>query len=68
VEPDETTLGDGAGGPVLRAAGAVLGDLADLGYDAQWATVAAADVGAPHRRERVFIVAAVADCEGGTKE
>jgi DNA (cytosine-5)-methyltransferase 1 len=57
MEPDETTLGDGAGRPVLRAAGAVLGDLADLGYDAQWATVAAADVGAPHRRERVFIVA-----------
>jgi DNA (cytosine-5)-methyltransferase 1 len=57
VEPDEATVGDGAGGPVLRAAGAVLGDLADLGYDAQWATVSAASVGAPHRRERVFIVA-----------
>lgn len=61
LEPDTGTMGDGAGRPVLRAAGAVLGDLADLGYDAQWATVAAADVGAPHRRERVFIVASVAD-------
>ncbi len=61
MEPDETTLGNGTNGPVLRAAGAVLGDLADLGYDAQWATVAAADVGAPHRRERVFIVAADAN-------
>jgi DNA (cytosine-5)-methyltransferase 1 len=68
MESDDPTVGNGAGRPVLRAAGAVLGDLADLGYDAQWATVAAADVGAPHRRERVFIVAAVADCEGGTKE
>ena len=60
VESGENVVGDGAGGPVLRAAGAVLGDLADLGYDAVWATVAAADVGAPHRRERVFIVARIA--------
>lgn len=44
-------------GTGLRAAGAVLGDLADLGYDAVWTTVAAASVGAPHKRERVFIVA-----------
>ena len=36
---------------------AVLGDLAALGYDAEWATLRASDVGAPHRRERVFIVA-----------
>lgn len=57
VEPDEGTVGDRPDRPVLRALGAVLGDLADLGYDAQWATVAAADIGAPHRRERVFIVA-----------
>ncbi|WP_313673246.1 DNA cytosine methyltransferase [Mycolicibacterium sp.] len=57
LESDDATLGDGTDGPVLRAAGAVLGDLADLGYDAQWATVAAASVGAPHRRERVFILA-----------
>ncbi|AWH13768.1 DNA methyltransferase [Mycobacterium phage DillTech15] len=61
VESDEATLGDGSGGPVLRALGAVLGDLADIGYDAQWVTVAAADVGAPHRRERVFILATPAD-------
>ncbi|MBB5801320.1 DNA (cytosine-5)-methyltransferase 1 [Saccharothrix ecbatanensis] len=37
--------------------GAVLGDLADIGYDANWASVRASDVGAPHRRERVFILA-----------
>jgi len=57
VESDQGTVGDGAGRPVLRAAGAVLGDLADLGYDARWATVSASSVGAPHRRERVFIAA-----------
>jgi DNA (cytosine-5)-methyltransferase 1 len=65
MEPDETTLGDRAGGPVLRAAGAVLGDLADLGYDAQWATVAAGDIGAPHRRERVFILASAGHAQDG---
>ena len=35
----------------------VLSCLASLGYDAKWQTVRASDVGAPHRRERVFIVA-----------
>jgi len=43
--------------PVLRALGAVLGDLADLGYDAKWTGVRAADAGAPHGRFRVFIIA-----------
>lgn len=41
----------------LRAGGAVLGDLADIGYDARWLTLAAGAVGAPHKRERVFILA-----------
>jgi DNA (cytosine-5)-methyltransferase 1 len=35
----------------------VLQDLAKIGYDAKWQTVRASDVGAPHRRERIFIVA-----------
>jgi DNA (cytosine-5)-methyltransferase 1 len=35
----------------------VLGDLASVGFDAEWISVRAADVGAPHRRERVFILA-----------
>ena len=35
----------------------VLGDLAEVGFDAEWTTVRASDVGAPHRRERVFILA-----------
>ena len=65
LEPADGAVGDGSDGPVLRAAGAVLGDLADLGYDAIWATVAAADVGAPHRRERVFILASHADANQG---
>lgn len=47
----------GDGEPVLRALGAVLGDLADIGYDAKWTSVRAADAGAPHSRFRVFIIA-----------
>ena len=41
----------------MRALGAVLGDLADIRYDAKWATLPASGSGAPHRRERVFIIA-----------
>lgn len=52
-------------GRSLRALGAVLGDLADLGYDARWCGIRASDVGAPHGRFRVFIVARpVADTDG----
>ena len=47
----------GDGEPPLRALGAVLGDLADLGMDAKWTGVRAADAGAPHNRFRVFIIA-----------
>jgi DNA (cytosine-5)-methyltransferase 1 len=50
----------GGGEPILRALGAVLGDLADLGYNAKWQGVRASDAGAPHNRYRIFIVANVA--------
>ncbi|MCX4615740.1 DNA cytosine methyltransferase [Streptomyces mirabilis] len=43
--------------PVLRALGAVLGDLARFGFDAEWAGVQAEEVGAPHKRFREFIIA-----------
>ncbi|MEU7894190.1 DNA (cytosine-5-)-methyltransferase [Nonomuraea sp. NPDC049152] len=38
----------------------VLGDLAALGYDTAWTCLRASDVGAPHRRERLFILAVAA--------
>ena len=37
--------------------GRVLGDLAEIGYDAEWQVIPAAAVGALHKRDRVFIVA-----------
>lgn len=57
MESDPWTVGNGDSRPTLRALGAVLGDLADLGYDARWCGVRAADAGAPHERFRVFVVA-----------
>ena len=43
--------------PILtsRGLGVVLGDLAALGFNARWGVVSAADCGAPHRRERIWI-------------
>lgn len=49
-----------------RGLGDVLGDLAAVGYDAVWNCIPAAAVGAPHRRDRVWIVAA--DADGGRCE
>jgi DNA (cytosine-5)-methyltransferase 1 len=52
--------------PVLtsRGLGRVLGDLAALGYDACWGVLGAADVGAPHQRDRIWIVGKMADAHG----
>jgi DNA (cytosine-5)-methyltransferase 1 len=37
--------------------GGILGDLARIGYDAEWQSIPASAFGAPHKRKRVFIVA-----------
>jgi DNA (cytosine-5)-methyltransferase 1 len=51
----------------------VLLDLADLGFDAEWTVLGARDVGAPHRRDRLWILAwrrdlgpeRISDADGG---
>ena len=48
--------------------GRVLGDLAEIGYDAEWQVIPAAAVGAPHKRDRVFIVAYPNDTGNRTPE
>lgn len=48
---------------VSRGLGVVLGDLAAMGFDARWGVLGAAHVGAPHRRERIWIVATHPDRE-----
>jgi DNA (cytosine-5)-methyltransferase 1 len=67
LEPCPRCLGDESQPhrPVLRALGRVLGDLAELGYDARWGGLRAADVGAPHGRFRVFVVAWPAEYAAG---
>jgi DNA (cytosine-5)-methyltransferase 1 len=40
-----------------RGLGRVLGDLASMGFDAKWGVLGAADVGANHQRDRIWIVA-----------
>jgi len=42
---------------VDRGLAVVLGDLAALGYDARWGVLGAGHVGAPHSRERLWVVA-----------
>jgi DNA (cytosine-5)-methyltransferase 1 len=53
--------------------GTVLGDLAEAGFDAEWCVLGADDVGAPHRRKRLWILAYSDACGcaglgGGGKE
>lgn len=51
--------------PMLTSRGLdrVLGDLSTLGFDAEWGVIGADDAGAPHRRERIWILA-YAQCNG----
>ncbi len=63
LEPCPGCLGVGDDGPVLRALGRVLGDLADLGYDAVWCGLPASAVGCAHIRYRIWVAAT--DAVGG---
>lgn len=42
----------------------VLADLARLGFDAEWCTVRASEVGAPHPRQRLFLLAVAQNADG----
>lgn len=44
--------------------GTVLADLHSLGFDAEWSTLSANQFGAPHLRERVYLVAYAASSDG----
>jgi DNA (cytosine-5)-methyltransferase 1 len=46
----------------------VLGDLAALGYDAAWHCIPASAVGAPHRRDRIWIIACRAELRGNVAD
>lgn len=44
-------------GLIAKGFDVLLCDLAEIGYDARWTTLSAAEVGAPHKRERLWILA-----------
>ena len=48
---------ENVGALTFRGLTDVLGSLAEIGYDAEWQDIRAEDMGAPHRRERIWIVA-----------
>lgn len=54
---------ENVGALVVRGLDTVLADLAEIGFDAEWSSVRASDAGAPHRRERIFILAWPADAD-----
>jgi len=52
---------------LARGLGTVLADLAALGYDAEWDCIPASAVGAPHRRDRIWLVAYPGSDDGGSR-
>jgi DNA (cytosine-5)-methyltransferase 1 len=45
----------------VRGLGTVLGDLSEMGYDCRWGVISAADVGANHQRDRIWIVGKISN-------
>ena len=56
IRPKELFL-ENVAGLFMGGIQIVTGELSTLGYDAKWLTLSAEEVGAPHQRERVFILA-----------
>jgi DNA (cytosine-5)-methyltransferase 1 len=46
-----------------RGLGAILGRMAEIGYDAEWHCIPASAIGAPHQRDRIWIIATDAGSE-----
>jgi DNA (cytosine-5)-methyltransferase 1 len=63
IRPDFAVL-ENVRGHVTLGLKEVLGEIADIGFDAEWGTFRASAVGVPHRRERIFIVATDTDSAG----
>jgi len=57
VRPRNIFLENVSGVLVHEGIGRILGDLSTIGFNAEWTTFKASDVGASHQRKRVFILA-----------
>ena len=53
---------------LIRGFDRVLGSLSEIGYDAEWDVISAHDVGAPHLRQRLWIVAYPCGSKSGVEE
>lgn len=51
------TIIENVGILVNRGLTTILANLAEIGYDAEWQDIRASDMGAPHKRERIWIIA-----------
>lgn len=65
VEHCPWCMGEAGRRALLRALGAVLGDLASIGFDAEWSGVQCSDAGGCHQRERIFVMAWPAPADPG---
>ncbi len=54
-------IAENVGAITFRGLDTVLGTLAEIGYDAEWQDIRASDMGAPHRRERIWIISYPSD-------
>jgi len=64
LRPDYAIL-ENVPGHLTLGGTAVIGDLAKIGYDAEWRVISAAGLGAPHKRNRLIIVAYPNGCKLG---
>ena len=48
---------------IVRGLGIVLNDLAEIGYDCRWTVLGASDIGAPHQRDRFWLMAWDTNCK-----
>ena len=48
---------ENVGALTFRGLDTVLGSLTEIGYNAEWQDIRASDMGAPHKRERIWVVA-----------
>jgi DNA (cytosine-5)-methyltransferase 1 len=52
----------------IRGLGTVLGDLAEMGFDARWGVLGVRHIGGPHKRDRIWVVGRYANTNGNRLE
>ncbi len=68
VQPESVLLENVPGLISAGYLGVVIGDLAEMGYVGKWGVIGARDCDAPHKRDRLWIVAHANDCSRRAKQ